>query len=78
MMIARETFVSVPGGELFCREVGEGMPVLLVHGFPISGAMWLGVAESLSDRWRCIVPDLRGHGRSFISDSASIGVAGTF
>lgn len=39
-------------------------PIVFVHGHPISGGMWKHTARSLSDRYRCIVPDLRGHGRS--------------
>ena len=37
-------------------------PVILLHGFPLNGAMWDEVVPALSDRYRVIVPDLRGHG----------------
>lgn len=43
---------------------GEGEPVLFVHGFPLSGELWSPVVERLGEGWRCIVPDLRGHGGS--------------
>jgi len=43
---------------------GEGDPVLFLHGFPLSGAMWDPVVDRLADGWRCIVPDLRGMGGS--------------
>ena len=56
--------VTVEGVELHYEVHGEGDPILLVHGFPLSGALWDGVVERLADRWRLIVPDLRGHGRS--------------
>lgn len=49
---------------------GDGPPVLLVHGYPLSGDLWDGVAERLADSYRLIIPDLRGHGRSESSDSA--------
>ncbi len=39
-------------------------PVLLIHGFPLSGRMWDDTVRALEDRFFCIVPDLRGHGRS--------------
>lgn len=51
---------------------GEGPPVLLVHGYPLSGRMWDGVVERLSAHYRLIVPDLRGHGRSESGDPASM------
>ena len=51
---------------------GEGEPVLLVHGFPLSRRMWDGVVAGLEGRWRLIVPDLRGHGESHASDAATM------
>jgi len=37
-------------------------PVVLLHGFPLNAAMWDEVVPALADRYRVIVPDLRGHG----------------
>ena len=45
-------------------EAGQGTPVVLLHGFPLSGAIWHEHQKRLSDRYRVITPDLRGHGRS--------------
>jgi len=47
-------------------------PVLFVHGFPITGEMWYAAAESIADRWRSIVPDLRGHGQTQPTPEASM------
>jgi 3-oxoadipate enol-lactonase len=45
--------------------VGEGAPVLLVHGATGTGKFdWGRLAGDLSAGYRCILPDLRGHGRS--------------
>lgn len=52
--------------------LGKGRPILFAHGFPLSGEMWKPVAEKLADRYRCIIPDLRGHGRSGVTPEASI------
>jgi 3-oxoadipate enol-lactonase len=45
-------------------EKGQGMPVVLLHGFPFRGVIWHEQQERLSDRYRVIAPDLRGHGQS--------------
>jgi len=45
-------------------EAGRGTPVVLLHGFPLSGAIWRAQLASLSTEYRVIVPDLRGHGGS--------------
>ena len=58
--------------ELYCKVRGQGTPLLFVHGFPVSGAMWRLAVERLGDGWRCIVPDLRGHGQSSVSEQVTI------
>jgi 3-oxoadipate enol-lactonase len=58
--------------ELLCRVAGDGSPLLFIHGFPLTGEMWSLSAAALEDRWRCIVPDLRGHGRSDATPQVSI------
>ena len=50
--------------ELAYREVGAGLPVVLLHAFPLSSAMWLAQREALSSAYRVITPDLRGFGGS--------------
>jgi 3-oxoadipate enol-lactonase len=46
------------------REMGSGPPVVLVHGYPLDGAMWSGVARTLSTRFRVLKPDLPGRGET--------------
>jgi pimeloyl-ACP methyl ester carboxylesterase len=44
---------------------GEGRPVLLLHGFPDTGALWRHQVPALvAAGFQAIVPDLRGYGRS--------------
>jgi pimeloyl-ACP methyl ester carboxylesterase len=54
------------------REMGPGSgaaSVVLVHGYPLDGAMWSGVARLLSRRFRVLKPDLPGRGET-TADSA--------
>jgi len=44
------------------REMGQGPAVVLVHGYPLDGAMWSGVARNLSEHFRVLKPDLPGRG----------------
>lgn len=44
------------------EDVGAGPALLLLHAFPLSGAMWRPLAERLRGRHRLIIPDLRGFG----------------
>jgi pimeloyl-ACP methyl ester carboxylesterase len=50
--------------ELAFDDRGSGLPVVLLHAFPLSSAMWDGVRDTLAERCRVITPDQRGFGRS--------------
>jgi pimeloyl-ACP methyl ester carboxylesterase len=53
------------GVSLAVRDEGEGAPVLLLHGFPDSSALWRHQIPALVDAgFRAVAPDLRGFGES--------------
>ena len=53
------------GTRLFCRDWGEGAPVLFCHPWGLNGGIWEYQLTELSDQgMRCIAYDRRGHGRS--------------
>jgi pimeloyl-ACP methyl ester carboxylesterase len=55
------------GRELAYLEMGDGRPLVLLHGFAATGRQWLdhGPAAALAAAgYRVILPDLRGHGDS--------------
>jgi haloacetate dehalogenase len=56
--------VSVEGTDIACDVGGSGPPVLLLHGFPQSRAMWARVAPQLASRFTVVCADLRGYGDS--------------
>lgn len=43
---------------------GQGPPVLLLHGYPQTHAMWHKVAPLLAEEFTVVAPDLRGYGDS--------------
>lgn len=62
-----EERIDGAGTQLFVRRSpgGEGRPpLLLLHGFPQTSAMWRDVAPRLTDAFEVICPDLRGYGAS--------------
>ncbi len=56
--------IAGDGADIFVRSAGSGPPLLLVHGYPQTGAMWARIAPRLAERFSVVVPDLRGYGRS--------------
>ncbi len=58
---------ALDGVELAYRQLGEGRPLVLVHGFSSDGRQWIdhGLAAAFAaPGHRVIMPDLRGHGAS--------------
>jgi len=55
--------VALPDIRLAVHTRGQGLPLLLLHAFPLDHRMWSG-QEPLADSLRLIVPDQRGFGRS--------------
>jgi len=52
------------GINLFYKEFGKGLPVTLLHGYPLDHTIWLELVPALEKEARLILPDLRGHGQS--------------
>lgn len=59
-----EVDVTVDGVRVHARVGGDGPPVLLVHGYPQTSAMWHRVAAGLAETHTVVAADLRGYGRS--------------
>ncbi|MGE0599663.1 MAG: alpha/beta fold hydrolase [Dehalococcoidia bacterium] len=60
-------FVELSNVRLFYTDEGDGPPVLMVHGWSCDGSDWSWQTPALlAAGYRCIVPDLRGHGRSSV------------
>ena len=57
--------------ELFYREMGEGQPLVILHGLFGFSDNWQTQAKKFSDYYRVILVDLRNHGHSPWSDAFS-------
>lgn len=59
-----EKTVAGDGTSIFLQTGGSGPPLLLLHGYPQTHAMWHRVAPALAKHFTLVIPDLRGYGRS--------------
>ena len=65
-------FVDADGLRLAYRELGEGPPVLLLHGWPTSSHLWRDVMPAVADAGRrAVALDLPGYGGSSKPPDAS-------
>ncbi|MBN8867600.1 MAG: alpha/beta fold hydrolase [Solirubrobacterales bacterium] len=62
-MASRET-IEIHGQPVTYHRMGEGPPILLIHGITSSSRTWKSVMPRLAKRFTVIAPDLLGHGRS--------------
>jgi haloacetate dehalogenase len=58
------TKIRTSGATINLRVKGNGAPVLLLHGYPQTHAMWHKVAPELARDYAVVCPDLRGYGDS--------------
>ena len=56
--------IELPAGAtIFYEDSGQGRPLVMIHGWSMSGQVWR-FQKPLADSFRLVIPDLRGHGRS--------------
>ena len=63
--------ISSGDAEICFDIAGSGPSVVLLHPFPVCREFWIPVSESLSSRYRLIMPDLRGHGDSGLGEGTA-------
>jgi haloalkane dehalogenase len=56
--------VSILGTEMSYVDVGEGDPIVFLHGNPTSSYLWRNVIPFMREHGRCLAPDLVGMGQS--------------
>lgn len=56
--------IPTDGATIHVRTAGSGPPLLLLHGFPQTSAIWHRLAPALAKQFTVVAPDLRGYGAS--------------
>lgn len=70
---ATEQFIAVPDGKVWCQTVGEGEPLLLLHGGPGATSTYLEALLSLAERgYQVVRYDQLGSGQSEQPDDTSL------
>ena len=62
--ISEGSFTTSDGVKLHYREAGKGQPVVMIPGWSQTAAQFKHQLSGLSDKYRVIAIDMRGHGES--------------
>lgn len=62
--MAEGKFIHANGADIFYQEVGQGKPLILLHGATDTHALWTTSIPYFSKSYTVIAPDSRGHGRT--------------
>jgi len=67
--------ITYQSSKIFYRTIGNGKPVVLIHGFAEDGNIWKNQIEFLKNHFYLIIPDLPGSGKStVISRQSAVGI----
>jgi 3-oxoadipate enol-lactonase len=64
--------LTISGRQVAFDIAGEGIPIVLLHAFPLDRRLFTDTAQRLAPKVRIIVPDLRGFGASELGGSYTI------
>ncbi|MBJ2137937.1 alpha/beta hydrolase [Paraglaciecola chathamensis] len=67
-------YVTVEGHQIAYEEMGEGTPLLLIHGIPTNRSLWRNVMPELSSQYRVITPDLLNYGESDMPQDTDVSI----
>ena len=66
--------ITVEGHKIAYQEMGEGTPLLLLHGIPTNKSLWRNVMPTLSEQHRVIAPDLLNYGESDMPKNTDVSI----
>ena len=61
--------IKLNGIELAYERRGKGMPLVLIHGYPLDHSIWNETISQLENDFDLILPDVRGFGESSTVDA---------
>lgn len=67
-------YTMIEGHRIAYKEMGEGQPLLLLHGIPTNKMLWTHVMPELAKQYRVIAPDMLNYGESDMPEDADVSI----
>ncbi|WP_246587818.1 alpha/beta fold hydrolase [Alteromonas lipotrueiana] len=67
-------YTMIEGHRIAYKEMGEGQPLLLLHGIPTNKMLWTHVMPELAKQYRVIAPDMLNYGESDMPENADVSI----
>ncbi len=64
--------LKIRGINLVYEDLGQGLPLVFIHGHPLNRSVWQYQAGALAAGYRLILPDLRGYGETGIPGKTTL------
>lgn len=72
--MSKTKYVTVEGHQIAYQEMGQGTPLLLIHGIPTNKFLWRNVMPKLASKYRVIAPDLLNFGESDMPSNTDVSI----
>ncbi|ANB24863.1 alpha/beta hydrolase [Alteromonas stellipolaris] len=72
--VVETQYAKIEGHNIAYQDVGEGVPVFLLHGIPTNKFLWRNIIPSLSQTHRVIAPDLLNYGESDMPTDVDVSI----
>lgn len=69
-----EKFIQYKDKNICYRLIGEGLPVVLIHGFGEDSNIWNSIIKDLQRNFKLIFPDIPGSGKSEMLEGANVSI----
>ena len=67
-------YTMIEGHRIAYKEMGQGQPLILVHGIPTNKLLWRNIMPELAKHYRVIAPDMLNYGESDMPEKADVSI----
>lgn len=74
METTETNYTMIEGHRIAYKEMGQGQPLVLLHGIPTNKLLWRNIMPELAKHYRVIAPDMLNYGESDMPEDADVSI----